>query len=166
MQLVVELAQFEKAADSCEATATDFEETIAFAPCSSDPNPTQTDRHAKCLLITIPANDHKVNHEEVAGFALFCHSYSTWIGRPGIHLEDLFIRPAYRRRGFATLMFNRLAQEVRTVSKGKGRLEWNCLKWNDGALKFYEKIGGKTLNEWVGVRVDPKDMETLTTLKF
>ena len=87
--------------------------------------------------------------EDVAGFALYFYSYSTWLAQPGVFLEDLFVQPAYRRGGFATMLLGRLAE----IARG-GRLEWNCLRWNEGALQFYEKIGGSRMDDWVGIRVD------------
>ena len=96
--------------------------------------------------------------ERVAGFALYFHSYSTWLAAPGVYLEDLYIRPEYRRRGYATLLFGRLGQEVQSVCGDTGgRLDWSCLRWNENALKFYESIGGKRMEEWVGIRVEGKD---------
>lgn len=90
--------------------------------------------------------------ERVAGFALFFYNYSTWHAAPGVYLEDLFVRPEFRRQNFATKLLARLATEVGLV--GGGRLEWSCLRWNEGALRFYERIGGKTMDDWVGVRIE------------
>ncbi|KAI9669307.1 MAG: hypothetical protein M1831_000342 [Alyxoria varia] len=97
--------------------------------------------------------------EDVAAFALYFHSYSTWVARPGVFLEDLFVRPAYRRAGFATMLLGRLAD----IANG-GRLEWNCLRWNEGALRFYERIGGVRMDDWVGIRVDGERLGRLVEM--
>lgn len=86
--------------------------------------------------------------------ALYFTNYSTWLATPGIYLEDLFIRPQYRRRGFAKALLRRLGREAAELSGGKGRLEWSCLKWNKDALSTYEAMGAKTQDEWIGLRVE------------
>ena len=86
--------------------------------------------------------------------ALYYTSYSTWLASPGIFLEDLFIRPEFRGLGYGKLLIKRLAREAVGISDGKGRLEWNVLKWNEPSLRFYENIGAERLDEWVGMRVD------------
>eukprot|EP00644_Phytophthora_capsici_P000354 jgi/Phyca11/560159/estExt2_Genewise1.C_PHYCAscaffold_40642 len=85
--------------------------------------------------------------------ALFFYNYSTWLASPGVYLEDLYVRPEFRRRGLATLLFGALAEETQRISEGKGRLEWSCLRWNEGALSFYDRIGGERMEEWVSIRV-------------
>lgn len=88
---------------------------------------------------------------EPVGFALFFHNYSTFLGRPGIYLEDLFIKPEMRGNGFGRVMLTyvaRLAHE-----RGCGRFEWAVLDWNEPAIKFYESLGAKPLNEWIVNRV-------------
>lgn len=86
--------------------------------------------------------------------ALYFTSYSTWRAAPGIFLEDLFIRPEFRGRGYGTALLRALAKE--TLRIGGERLEWNVLKWNEPSLRFYEGsgIGAERLEEWVGMRVD------------
>jgi GNAT superfamily N-acetyltransferase len=91
--------------------------------------------------------------------ALYFHNYSTWRAKPGIFVEDLFVRPQFRRRGYATLLMRELAKE--TKSMDGGRLEWSCLKWNENALKFYRSLGAVEMCEWVGLRVDGDALEAL-----
>jgi GNAT superfamily N-acetyltransferase len=88
---------------------------------------------------------------EVAGFALFFHNYSTFLGRPGIYLEDLFVRPAYRRQGIGKAFFHRLARIA--VERGCGRFEWSVLNWNEPALKFYKSLGAVPMSDWTVQRV-------------
>lgn len=85
------------------------------------------------------------------GFALFFHSFSTWLGRAGIYLEDLFVLPEYRGRGYGKLLLKRLARIA--VQRGCGRLEWACLDWNEPSIAFYKSVGATALDEWTTYRV-------------
>lgn len=92
--------------------------------------------------------------------ALYFHNYSTWRAAPGIYLEDLFIRPKFRGKGYGTRLLGELARE--TEKCGGKRLEWSVLKWNEPSLRFYEGLGAKRMEEWVGMRVEGE--EELRTL--
>lgn len=85
------------------------------------------------------------------GFALFFHNFSTWLGRAGIYLEDLFVLPEYRGRGYGKLLLKRLASIA--VQRGCGRLEWACLDWNEPSIAFYKSVGATALDEWTTYRV-------------
>ena len=90
---------------------------------------------------------------------VYFHNYSTWRAAPGIYLEDLFVRPDFRGRGFGRALLQRLAQE--TVAVGGKRLEWSVLKWNEPSIKFYRSIGAASMDEWMGMRVDGKALGDL-----
>lgn len=94
-----------------------------------------------------------------AGFALFFHSYSTFLGRPGIYLEDLFVRPELRGRGIGETLLAFLARIA--VERGCGRLEWSVLDWNEPAIRFYERLGARAMNEWTVFRVAGEGLEGL-----
>jgi GNAT superfamily N-acetyltransferase len=85
-------------------------------------------------------------HREPVGFALFFHNFSTFLGRPGIYLEDLFVRPAQRGRGYGEVMLAYLARLA--VDRGCGRVEWSVLDWNEPALRFYRRLGAAAMEEW------------------
>lgn len=85
------------------------------------------------------------------GFALFFHNFSTWLGRAGIYLEDLFVLPEYRGRGYGKLLLKRLARIA--VQRGCGRLEWACLDWNEPSIAFYKSVGATALDKWTTYRV-------------
>ena len=85
------------------------------------------------------------------GFALFFHNFSTWLGRAGIYLEDLFVLPEYRGRGYGKLLLKQLARIA--VQRGCGRLEWACLDWNEPSIAFYKSVGATALDEWTTYRV-------------
>nr|KAK5434745.1 Peroxygenase 1 [Exophiala xenobiotica] len=184
LQLIQELASYEKALHEVLATEQSLRETLSFPDASAPGGFTRG--YAKTLLIlpnntsststsseggassstnnagatTTAAAEDKVK-VEVAGMALFFHNYSTWTSAPGIYLEDLFVRPAYRGTGFGGALIQALAREC--VSLGCKRLDWSVLKWNEPSIKFYEggNIGAKRMDEWMGMRVDGERLEEL-----
>ena len=85
------------------------------------------------------------------GFALFFHNFSTFLGRAGIYLEDLFVLPEYRGKGYGKALLKRLAQI--TVERGCGRLEWACLDWNQPSIDFYRSLGALPMDEWTTYRL-------------
>jgi GNAT superfamily N-acetyltransferase len=89
--------------------------------------------------------------DEVAGFALFFQNYSTFLGQPGIYLEDLYVVPEQRGHGFGRRLLAHLASLA--VERGCGRLEWSVLDWNEPAIGFYKKLGAKSMDEWTVFRV-------------
>jgi GNAT superfamily N-acetyltransferase len=95
----------------------------------------------------------------VAGFALWFFSYSTWQGRPGLYLEDLFVRPAQRGRGVGKALLVHLARTA--VAEGCGRFQWQVLDWNTPAIRFYESLGAKPLPDWTTMRLSGGDLERL-----
>ncbi len=90
-------------------------------------------------------------HNEPAAFALFFHNFSTFLGRPGIYLEDLYVEEQYRGKGFGKAMLVYLAQLA--VERKCGRLEWWVLDWNEPAIAFYKKLGATPMSEWTVFRV-------------
>ncbi len=89
--------------------------------------------------------------DESAGFALFFHNYSTFLGKRGIYLEDLFVKPAFRGRGIGKALLTYLAGIA--VERECGRFEWSVLDWNEPAIRFYESLGGQVMAEWQIFRV-------------
>ncbi len=85
------------------------------------------------------------------GFAVFFHNFSTWLGRPGLYLEDLFVKPEMRGRGYGRALLVDLAKIAR--ERGCGRMEWAVLDWNDPAIQFYRKLGAKPMDEWTVFRL-------------
>ena len=85
------------------------------------------------------------------GFALFFHNFSTFLGRAGIYLEDLYVLPEYRGKGYGKGLLKKLAQI--TVERGCGRLDWSCLDWNKPSIDFYLSLGAEQLDEWTVYRV-------------
>jgi GNAT superfamily N-acetyltransferase len=94
-----------------------------------------------------------------AGFALFFHSFSTFLGRPGIYLEDLYVKPKFRGRGIGYALLTHLARLAK--ERGCGRLEWSVLDWNEPAIKLYKSIGAVPMDEWTVYRLTGEALETL-----
>lgn len=98
------------------------------------------------------------NGKEV-GFALFFHNFSTFLGRSGIYLEDLFVKPEYRGKGYGKGLLKKLARI--TKERGCGRLEWCCLDWNKPSIEFYLSLGAEPMNEWTTYRVAGETLDNL-----
>jgi GNAT superfamily N-acetyltransferase len=126
------LAEFEKLSDLCVASKTDIADAL-FGP-----------RPAAEALIAWAG-------DKAAGFALFFHNFSTFLGRRGLWLEDLFVRPPYRHQGCAKALLTALARLA--VERKCGRFEWAVLDWNAGAIDFYRGLGASVLPDWRIVRV-------------
>lgn len=97
--------------------------------------------------------------EKEVGFALFFHNFSTFLGRAGIYLEDLFVLEEHRKKGYGRAILRKLAQIAR--ERGCGRLEWWCLDWNAPAIGFYRSLGARPMDEWTVFRVDGETLKKL-----
>jgi GNAT superfamily N-acetyltransferase len=127
LELIQGLAVYEKLAHEVTATEAGLRETLFGAPPAAD-------------VIIAYAGDTP------AGFALFFPNYSTFLGKPGLYLEDLFVRPEYRGQGLGLALMKRLAQIA--VERGCGRFEWSVLDWNEPSIRFYRSIGAVGMDEW------------------
>ena len=96
---------------------------------------------------------------KAVGFALFFHNFSTFLGRAGIYLEDLFVKPQYRGRGLGKGLLRELAKL--TLARGCGRLEWSCLNWNRPSIDFYLSLNAQPMEEWTVYRLTGKTLEAL-----
>jgi len=93
------------------------------------------------------------------GFAVFFHNFSTWLARPGLYLEDLFVKPEKRGKGYGRALLVELAKIAR--NRGCGRMEWAVLNWNEPAIKFYRSLGAKPMDEWTVFRLTPEEIGKL-----
>ena len=130
-QLITELAEYEKMADVVYGTAEDLRRSIF-------------ERNAARALIAYAG-------EEVAGMSVWCYNFSTFECKPGLYLEDLFIRPAFRRRGYGDRILRHLA--ALAVEEDCARMEWSVLNWNDPAIRFYNAIGATPVDGWTVYRL-------------
>jgi GNAT superfamily N-acetyltransferase len=96
-----------------------------------------------------------------AGFALFFHNFSTFLGRPGVYLEDLYVKPEYRGAGIGKELLTRLARLA--IERGCGRLEWWVLDWNEPSIGFYKKLGAIQMDDWTVYRVSGPALEDLAS---
>lgn len=101
--------------------------------------------------------------DEPVAFAVYFHNFSTFLGKKGLYLEDLYVRPAHRRRGFGRAMLLRVARIA--AERNCGRLEWTVLDWNEPAIFFYETLGATIMHEWKLVRVTGAALEKLAKMK-
>ena len=99
--------------------------------------------------------------ETPVGFAVFFHNFSTWLGRPGLYLEDLFVKPEHRGKGYGRALLVDLAKIAR--DRGCGRMEWAVLDWNEPAIEFYRKLGARPLDEWKIFRLTRDGIAKLAT---
>lgn len=97
--------------------------------------------------------------DEAVGFALFFHNYSTFVGRHGLYLEDLYVRPQFRGKGFGKALFLHLTKLA--VQRGCGRMEWSVLNWNTPAINFYKSLDAKPMDEWTVYRLTGKALAVL-----
>jgi GNAT superfamily N-acetyltransferase len=95
------------------------------------------------------------------GFALFFHNFSTWVGRPGLYLEDLFVKPEKRGKGYGRALLVQLAKIAR--DRGCGRMEWAVLNWNEPAINFYRSLGAKPMDEWTVFRLTREGIARLAS---
>ena len=132
LQLIRDLATYERAPN--EVTAT--EEQLVDVLFGEKPA-------AEVLLA--------FENETPVGFAVFFHNFSTWLGRPGLYLEDLFVKPEKRGKGYGRALLVDLAKIA--YERGCGRMEWAVLDWNNPAIKFYRALGAKPMDEWTVFRL-------------
>jgi GNAT superfamily N-acetyltransferase len=140
LEMIRGLAQFERLSHLCVATEDDLRRELFSAP---------------------PAAEVVLAWEDglPAGFALFFHNFSTFLGRKGLYLEDLFVLPEFRRRGYGRALLVHLARLA--VERGCGRFEWTVLDWNAEAIAFYQALGANVLPEWRLTRVTGAALESL-----
>ena len=138
--MIGELAEFERAADECTVT----EKQISTALFGADPV-------GFCHIAEVGG--------EPAAIAVWFRNFSTWDGVAGVYLEDLFVRPAFRRRGLARALLATLAREC--VDNGYSRLSWAVLDWNVNAIGLYDAVGGRQMSEWITYRVSGPELSAL-----
>lgn len=101
--------------------------------------------------------------EEVIGFALYFFNFSTFVGKKGLYLEDLFIKPEYRKKGYGKAMFKKLAEIA--IEKNCGRMEWVCLNWNEPSIEFYYQLGAVGMDEWTTYRLTEDKIKQIAQIK-
>lgn len=100
-----------------------------------------------------------VENGEKVGFALFFHNFSTFLGKAGIYLEDLFVKPEHRGKGYGKALLKKLAQIA--IERGCGRLEWWCLDWNKPSIDFYRSMGAEPMEDWTVYRIAGDTLQKL-----
>src|SRR5258707_13201062 len=140
LELIRGLAEYERLAGQVTATEQQIRETLFGARPA-----------AEVLLLAM--------ENEAVGFAVFFTSYSTFLAKPGIYLEDLFVKPHARGRGAGKALLTRLAQLA--VERGCGPVEWPVVDWNEPSIRFYESLGAIAMNEWTVYRLTGESLQKL-----
>lgn len=140
LYFIKELAKYEKMLDEVVATEDLLEEWIF--------------EKEKAEVVFVMEEDTEI------GFALFFHNFSTFLGRAGIYLEDLYVKPEYRGKGYGKGLLKKLAQIA--VERGCGRLEWWCLDWNKPSIDFYLSLGAKPMDEWTVYRITGDTLDKMS----
>jgi GNAT superfamily N-acetyltransferase len=138
--LILDLATYERQPEDCHADARLLEEHLFGER-----------KFAEVVLAECAG--------ETAGFALFFHNYSTWLTRPGLYLEDLFVKPAFRGLGIGEALLTHLARLA--VTRGCGRMEWSVLTWNEPAIGFYRRLGAVPMDGWQVYRLSGDALDRL-----
>lgn len=138
-KFIKELAEFEKMSDVVIATEKSLEKNLFGEH-----------RYAEVILAIADGKE--------VGFVLFFHNFSTFVGKPGLYIEDLFVRPEYRSKGLGKMLIRECARLA--LERDCGRMEWWVLNWNP-ARRFYEQLGAKAMDEWVTYRLTPEVMKNL-----
>ncbi|MDR1705463.1 MAG: GNAT family N-acetyltransferase [Clostridiales bacterium] len=139
LRFIRELAAYERMADAVTATEALLEEWLF-------------DKQSAEVIFAV------VDNTEVA-FALFFHNFSTFLGKAGLYLEDLYVMPEYRGRGIGTAMLKKLAGIA--AERGYGRFEWWCLDWNTDSIEFYRSHGAEAMSDWTVYRLSGKTLEEM-----
>jgi GNAT superfamily N-acetyltransferase len=142
LSLIRELADYERAPEAVVTNEAGLREVL-FGP----------QRSAEVLLA--------LEEGKPVGFAVYFFNFSTWLGRPGIYLEDLFVRPSDRGKGYGRALLERLAQIAQ--ERGCGRMEWAVLDWNEPAIQFYKKLGAEPMTEWTVFRLTQEGIAKLAS---
>ena len=142
-QFIRALAEYERSPESAVATQSDLLRD-GFGPAPK----------YRCVIAEWEG--------QPAGFAFFFYNYSTWQGKPGLYLEDLFVKPVFRGKGIGKALLLHLARIA--VQEDCGRFQWQVLDWNTPAIDFYKSLGAITMNEWLTMRVEGDDLKRLAEM--
>ena len=144
LSMVRELAEYERALHDVQATEHDLTAALFGA--------------APAVFCHV-AEDDGPDGQQTAGFVLWFLNFSTWLGRHGIYVEDLYVRPQFRGHGYGRLLLEELARTC--VERGHGRLEWCVLDWNEPALGFYRSLGATAMDDWTVYRLSGDSLDAL-----
>jgi len=144
LAMIRELAEFERLTHELEVTA----ESLRAALFGERPV-------AAALLARVDGFP--------AGYAVYYHTFSTFVGRPGIFLDDIYVRPEFRKRGIGRALLEAVAKIGMEI--GGGRFEWIALRWNENAFRFYRSLGAKVMDEWALLRMNSREVKNLVAAK-
>lgn len=140
LSLIKEIAEYEKMSDQVVATEESLKESIF------------ENKRAEVVILEL--------NEEAIGYALYFYNYSTFIGKSGLYLEDIFIKKEVRGKGIGKEVFKFLVKKAK--EEGCKRMEWSCLDWNEPSIKFYKSLGAVPMDEWTVYRLTEKEINRLS----
>lgn len=143
LNFIIDLAVYEREPDAVLATKNDIHNALFC--------------EAPKVFALIAESHTQGESPKSVGFAMYFYNYSTWLGKLGIYLEDLYVDPAARGQGAGKALLKAIAQIA--LDEGCGRYDWSVLRWNTPSIEFYEAYGAKAMDEWVGYRMDRAAME-------
>lgn len=150
LELIHELARYERAPEPVEAT----EDDLHAALFGAEPK----------VFVHLVVPDEAGDDGQPVGFALWFNNFSTWTGRHGIYLEDLYVRPQMRGRGYGRALLLELVRIA--VERGYGRVEWSVLDWNEPAISFYGSLGARPMDEWTVYRLTGDSLRGLASTEL
>jgi len=142
LSLIKEIAEYEKMSDQVVATEESLKESIF------------KNKRAEVVILEL--------NEEAIGYALYFYNYSTFIGKSGLYLEDIFIKKEARGKGIGKEVFKFLVKKAK--EEGCKRMEWTCLNWNEPSIKFYKSLGATPMDEWTIYRLTEKEINKLSEI--
>lgn len=152
LALIRELAEYERAPEQAVATPALLRQHLFGSEADGTaPGGALRGPMAECVIGEVEGR--------AQGFAVYFHNFSTWLGRPGMYLEDLFVRPEARGKGLGEALLRHVAQVA--VARGCRRFEWAVLDWNEPAIGFYRRLGARAMDEWTTYRVSGEALEAL-----
>ncbi len=143
LSLIKEIADYEKMSDQVIATEESLKESIF------------KNKRAEVVILELD--------EKTIGYALYFYNYSTFIGKSGLYLEDIFIKKEFRGKGIGKEVFKFLVKKAK--EEGCKRMEWSCLNWNEPSIKFYKSLGATPMDEWTIYRLTEKEINRLSTME-
>ncbi|EEB08154.1 N-acetyltransferase Ats1 [Schizosaccharomyces japonicus yFS275] len=143
LQFIKELAEYQKEPQQVEATVEKLEKAFGFVEGTP----------------AVPRGVLVEENGEPVGMAIYFPNFSTWTGCLGVYLEDLYVRPSVRGKGYGKLLLSFLARE--TVLLGGKRLDWSVLNWNKNAIEVYKRVGAKALHDWIHMRLSDDELESM-----
>ncbi|KAL7750800.1 Peroxygenase 1 [Sorochytrium milnesiophthora] len=162
-QLIYELGDFEKLSDQVTCTVEDLRHSLFTGPIRNAravilERPLDKDEHLPDDVTSLPFHVHPHSGQLILGFCLFYFNYSTFLGKHGVYIEDIYIRAPFRSAGYGSKLMKSVFR-MAVVDYGAQRVDWSVLNWNTTAIDFYKRVGAVSMSEWTGQRLTGEQLE-------